>query len=124
MDVIKELASDLTGTSGALIKISGKEYKIPPPTIERIAGAAKHLNEMEINTIKDLLLSYENLDEACKALSWFICGNESLSRELAKALPSEVLIGLKTALNQIDIKDFLKLSALARNVRSLIAATR
>lgn len=124
MDTVKEIASDILGTSGVLVTIAGKEYKIPPPTIERLAGAALHLNEMEVNTIQDLFISYDNLKEACTALSWFIRGDESLSGEIARGLPSEVLTGLKTAIGQIDISDFLKLSALARNVRSLIAATR
>lgn len=105
--------------------IGGKEYKIPPPTIERIAGAGRHLASLKpCSSFMDIIQTMPELEAACKALSWFIQGDENLHKTLQKGTLAEIIGALTAAVSLMGIENFPKLSALARNVQSLIAITR
>lgn len=124
MDGVKLVSSAILGVDCESLLVGGKHYTIFPPTIRTIAGAGAHLTGLkEGKTVLDVLSSLQDLPEACKALSWFICGNDSLAGELEKGTLQEVCAGLQAALSLIGIENFAVLSASVRNVRSLIATT-
>lgn len=125
MDAVKEIAADLLGISGRKVKIGGKGYTIPPPTIERLVGAGHSLSEIgNILNLSDFITAIPHLEEVCHALSWFIAGDESLFEELKKGTPAEVVGAFLDAISMLDIKDFMRLSVSVRNVRMLVADTR
>lgn len=122
---VRMIAETLLGKGEVSVHIGGKNYTIPPPTIERIAGAGYYLADFkECETLMDMVTSMESMDNVCKAVSWFIQGDEELYRTLSKGTIAEVIDALAKALGLIGIENFLKLSALVRNVQSLIAVTR
>lgn len=119
------VAEALLGKGEASVHIAGKNYVIPAPTIERIAGAGYYLADIkECETLMDIITSMESMNNVCKAVSWFIQGDEELYRTLSKGTIAEVIDALAKALGLIGIENFPKLSALVKNVQSLIAVTR
>lgn len=122
---VKLVSEVLLGKGGVSAHIAGKDYTIPPPTIERIAGAGYYLADFkECETLMDMVTSMESMNSVCKALSWFIQGDEELYRTLSKGTIAEVVDALAKAIGLIGVENFLRLSALVRNVQSLIAVTR
>lgn len=124
MDGAKLVSSAVLGIDCETVIVGGEVYVIYPPTIERLAGAGYHLSDLKGNTIAEMLSNLTDLFSACKALSWFIEGNESKAGKLSKGTLKEVCDGLEKAISMIGIENFVRLSASARNVRSLIATTR
>lgn len=75
-------------------------------------------------SLAEVLGMLKNLYDACKALSIFIQGDESISDELSKGTFEEVVNGLQTAYSLISIKDFQTLSILAKSAARMIAKPR
>ena len=126
MSKASRLVTDaILGEDTLTIVIGGKPYFIEPPTILKIAKAAKCLDSIEGGTTMEAVLDMmKNLNNACKALSIFIQGDEGLEDELTKGTPSEIVAGLKAAFSLISITDFQELSTIARSVARMIAVPR
>lgn len=126
MSKASKLVTDaILGEDTVTILVNGKSYYVPSPTIIRLVKAAKYLNAVEGgNTFGEVLDMMRNLEDACKALSVFIQGDESLSEELSQGKPNEIAMGLQSAYSLISIKDFQTLSTLARSVARMIANPR
>lgn len=116
------ISSAIVGYDCKTCVINNKYYVIQPPTIARIAGAGHYLTSIQDgDSVRDLLLSMQQLENAAYALSWFIKGDESLAEDLKNADINEVIDGLEIAFSLISVENFLKLSALMRSVSQLIA---
>lgn len=121
----KIVSDAIVGKHMRVITVGGKAYTITPPTIYKIAGAAGHLpSGNEMKSIGDWLTKPEALRGVAAALSWFIIGNDTLAKDLERGTPGEIAEGLDTALNMIAVEDFMKLSALTKNVANLTAKQR
>lgn len=121
----KLVADAILGEDSVTIMVNGKTYCISPPTIIKLVKAAKYLNSFEDGkTLAEVLGMLKNLYDACKALSIFIQGDESISDELSKGTFEEVVNGLQTAYYLISIKDFQTLSILAKSAARMIAKPR
>ena len=121
----KLVADAILGEDSVTIMVNGKTYCISPPTIIKLVKAAKYLDSFEGGkTLAEVLGMLKNLNDACKALSVFIQGDESISDELSKGTLEEVVNGLQTAYSLISIKDFQTLSILAKSAARMIAKPR
>lgn len=123
MDAVELVSSALLGIDHEAVFIGGKVYHISPPTIRRFVGAVRYLKGGEGESIREVVLSMD-LEGAAKALSWLVEGNESLYEAFMDAPVDEVLDGVIRGLSMIDPGNFMRLSALQRSVRSLIARPR
>lgn len=124
-DASKIVSSAIIGMDFKPIVVNGKSYVIMPPTIHKIAGAGYYLSDMnDGETVKDAILALGNIGSAAHALSWLIQGDDGLYEELSKGTFDEVVDGLCDAYSLISVENFFRLSALARNVRSLAAKQR
>lgn len=118
----KVVSSSILGMDFETIMVNGKSYVIMPPTIHKIAGAGYYLSELgDFESVRELLMSLKDMKCASKALSCLIQGDESLSDDLSKGTMDEVIGGLEMALSLVSAENFYKLSALTKNVSSLIA---
>ena len=121
----KLVADAILGEDSVTIMVNGKTYCISPTTIIKLVKAAKYINSFEEGkTLAEVLGMLKNLYDACKALSIFIQGDESISDELSKGTFEEVVNGLQTAYSLISIKDFQTLSILAKSAARMIAKPR
>lgn len=121
----KLVADAILGEDTVTIIVNRKAYYVSPPTIIKLVKAAKYLDSFEEGkTLAEILGMLKNLDDACKALSVFIQGDESISDELSKGTLEEVVNGLQTAYSLISIKDFQTLSILAKSAARMIAKPR
>lgn len=121
----KLVAGALLGEDSVTIMVNGKTYCISPPTIIKLVKAAKYLDSFEEGkSLVEILGILKDLGNACKALSVFIQGDESISDELSKGTLEEVVNGLQTAYSLISIKDFQTLSILAKSAARMIAKPR
>lgn len=121
----KLVADAILGEDAVTIIVDGKVYYVSPPTIIKLVKAAKYLDSFEEGkSLAEVLGMLKNLDDACKALSVFIQGDESISDELSKGTLEEVVNGLQTAYSLISIKDFQTLSILAKSAARMIAKPR
>lgn len=118
MDGVKIVSQALLNTECKTVLVGGKPYFIKPPTIRRIAGAGLALSG---DDGADILTAMKDSERAATALSWFVCGNDSLAETFKDASLSDVVNALESAMSLIDIRDFQKLSDLSRSVRHLIA---
>lgn len=119
------IADAILGEDTVAIIVNGKVYFVSPPTIIKLVKAAKYLDGFEEGkTFAEVLGMLKNLDDACKALSVFIQGDECLSEELSKGTLEEVVNGLQTAYSLVSIKDFQTLSILAKSAARMIAKPR
>ena len=123
MDGARMIASSILGLDMETVFVGGKVYVIHPPTIRTLAGVTHCMSEVKGDTIKDLIMNLD-CEGSCKALSWFIKGDESLWETFMDCPLSEVLDGVVKGFSLIDPQNFIRLSALQRNVRSLIAKPR
>lgn len=123
MDAVELVSSALLGIDHEAVFIGGKVYHIYPPTIRRFVGAARYLKGGDGDTIKDVILTIDG-EGLAKALSWFITGDESLAETFMDAPVNEVQDGVIKGLSLLDPGNFMRLSALRRSVRSLIAKPR
>ena len=118
----KMVAGAMLGLDFRTIIVNGKAYSVSPPTCERLAAASYYLPEVEdCENIADVIAQMRNVESACNALSWLIGGDENLSGELMKGTLDEILDGLSVAYSLLDVRNFKKLSILARNVARLTA---
>ncbi len=118
----KIVSGSILGHDCEVVMINGKRYDIPPPTIHRIAGAAYYLSDIrDCKTIRDTLLSINDVTKAANALSFFICGDTSLSEELSDGKFDEIITGIEKAYSLISAKNFTRLSVLARSIANLTA---
>ena len=118
------VSSALLGLDVEVVPLGGKIYLAHPPTIRKIAGASRFLGKVaDIKTVGDVIgaLSEEDL---CHALSWLLEGDDSKAGEFLDSDVNEVAQGIIVCLQLIDPANFSLLSALSRNVRSLIAKPR
>ena len=121
----KLVADAILGEDTVTIIVNGRAYYDSPPTIIKLVNAAKYLDSFEEGkTLAEVLGMLKNLNDACKALSVFIQGDESISDELSKGTLEEVVNGLQTAYSLISIKDFQTLSILAKSAARMIAKPR
>lgn len=118
----KLISAAILGLDGETVLVGGRAHYIAPPTIKRIAQAAYYLSDVrEAETLRELLGTVNDMKSVCCALSCFIKGDESLVDELMEGTLTEVHAALETAYELVSVENFYKLSALARNVRSLTA---
>lgn len=121
----KLVADAILGEDSVLIMVNGKSYYISPPTIIKLVKVAKYLDRFEEGKSPgETLGMLKNLGDACKALSVFIQGDESISDELSKGTLEDIVNGLQTAYSLISIKDFQTLSILAKSAARMIAKPR
>ena len=121
----KLVASALLGKDVKIIVVNGRGYVVKPPTIKAIVGAGYYLADMGgAETLHDILCAFKDMEKLCKALSFFICGDESKADELKEGTLDEVVEGIEAAINMLAIENFLKLSVLTKNVGMLIATPR
>ena len=123
MDAFELVSTAALGIDQEAVFINGKVYHIYPPTIRRMIGAVRCLRGGTGETIKDVILSMEP-EGMAQALSWLIAGNDSLSDTFMDAPVNEVAQAIVVGLDMLDPRNFIRLSALQRNVRSLIAKPR
>lgn len=121
----KLVSSAILGLDGETVVVGGKVYFVYPPTIKKLALAAYHLSDLgNGETLRDMIQEMSNAEGAAKALSCLIQGDESLAEDFNNSPYSEVVEALEVALSMLSAQSFCKLSALARNVRSLTAKQR
>lgn len=121
-EVSKIVSGAILGLDTEVITVNSRLYRISPPTIARIAGAAYRLSSVKDgNTLKEVLETVNGAPEAAKALSWFITGDESLTDELMEGTYEEIVRGLETAYSLVSAGNFMRLSALAKSVANLTA---
>lgn len=121
----KLVADAILGEDTVTIIVNGKAYYVSTPTIIKLVKASKYLDSFEEGkTLAEVLGMLKNLNDACKALSVFVQGDESISDELSKGTLEEVVNGLQTAYSLISIKDFQTLSILAKSAARMIAKPR
>ena len=121
----KLVSSAILGIDGEAVLVGGKVYFVYPPTIKKLAKATYHLSDIgRGETLKDMIRDMQNAEGAAKALSCLITGDESLFEELSNSPYEEVIDALEKGMSLISAQPFCKLSALARNVQSLIAKQR
>lgn len=118
----KLVSSALIGLDGETVVVNSKAYFVFPPTIKKIAGAGYYISKFGgEKTIGDILKMMSQSTDACKALSWFIQGDDKLADELSQGTIDEIVNGLEACIRLISTENFLRLSLLARNVRNVIA---
>ena len=116
------VASAIVGLDYRLIVVNDKSYIIQPPTIAKIAGATYWLCEFgEGNTLREIITSLSKSENLTKALSWFIQENDELGEELAKGTMDEIVNGIEAAFSMIEATNFMKLSALQKSAKLLVA---
>lgn len=121
----KIITSAILGLDGETVTINDKAYYIKPPTIKRIAGAGYCFSRYGgEETIGEYLRGISDIKELCRALSWFITGDQSLTDELSEGTLDEIVKGIEVAVSLISVENFIKLSALTRSVSSVIASPR
>lgn len=121
----KAVGEAITGLDFATVVVNGKAYTIFPPTVNRIAGAAKCLSSVhEGDTWRNVILSLGDYGQYAKALSWFIQGDESLAGELGNGTDRELVEALEVSMSMIGIEVFRKAVSLARSVGLLTARPR
>lgn len=121
-DAAKMVAAAIIGNDYKGIVVAGKRHVVPPPTIHRLAGAVYWLTDMdEGETFRDMIKSLSKSDNLARALSCFICGDESMAGELSEGTLDEVLDGLDTAFKLLGTENFLRLLGLRKSARILIA---
>lgn len=121
----KIVSDAIIGNDFRVVIVNSKSYIIHPPTIHKIAGVGSYLSNVKgMETLEDVLLSMKDIPDASHALSWFINGNDDLFDELSKGTFEENIDALSVALSLISVENFMKLSALAKNVALLTANQR
>lgn len=116
------VASAIIGMDYKMVIVNDKSYIIEPPTIARIAGATYWLCDYgEGEKLRDILMSLSKVENLAKALSWLIQGNDELSEELAKGSLTEVVDGIEAGFRMIEATNFMRLSALQKSARLLVA---
>lgn len=118
----KMVASAILGLDFRTVIINDTSYIIEPPTIAKIAGATFWLSDIsDGNNLREIIRNLSKSENLARALSWFIQGNDELAEELSKGRLDEIVDALVAACSMIDAENFIKLSALRKSVRRLVA---
>lgn len=118
----KVVCGAILGMDAKTVIVNNKAYYIAPPTIYKIAGAVYYLSDIdEGQSIREILISLKDIGATAHALSYFIKGDDSLYEELSKGTLEENVDALEVAFSLISAENFIRLSALAKNVASLAA---
>ena len=121
-DGAKMVASAIIGLDYRMIIVNDRSYIMEPPTIAKIAGATYCLCDYgDGKTLREILTSLPKAENLAKALSWFIQANDDLSEELAQGSLSEVVAGIEAGFSMIETSNFMRLSALLKSARLLVA---
>lgn len=116
------IASAIIGLDYKTVIVNDKSYIIEPPTIAKIAGASYWLCDYgEGTTLRDILKCLSKAENLAKALSWLIQENDELSEELAKGSLTEIVDGIEARFSMIEATNFMRLSALQKSARLLVA---
>lgn len=116
------IASAIIGLDYKTVIVNDKSYIIEPPTIAKIAGASYWLCDYgEGTTLRDILKCLSKAENLAKALSWLIQENDELSEELAKGRLTEIVDGIEAGFSMIEATNFMRLSALQKSARLLVA---
>lgn len=118
----KVVSASIIGADFVNVMVNNKVYSIFPPTIHKLAGAGLYLSDFgNEENVRDILIGINNADKLAHALSWLIKGNSSLFSELGQGTFDELVDAVSQAYSLVSIENFIKLSALAKNVAMLIA---
>lgn len=118
----KLVAASVIGADFTNVLVNGKPYVILPPTIHKLAGAGMYLCDFgDEVALRDIIKSINDSDKLAYALSWLIRDDESLYEELSQGTFDELVDAISEAYSLISVENFMKLSALAKNVARLIA---
>ena len=119
------VADAILGADYRTVIVNNKAYTVHSPTIEVLAGVARHFSVLENgDTLKDILTTFKDMKQACSALSWLIQGDDKLTEELAQGSFTEIVDALDEGVSLINVEDFIKLSTLVRSVLRLTAKPR
>ena len=117
------MSSAILGIDVETVFVGGKVYVIHPPTVRTMAGVVSCMRECPGETIRDIIIGMDY--EGCAAtLSWLVNGDASLKDVFLDAPLGEVQSAVITGLGMLDPANFIRLSALQRNVRRLTARPR
>lgn len=118
----KVVSASIIGADFVNVMVNNKVYSIFPPTIHKLAGAGLYLSDFgNEENVRDILIGINNADKLTHALSWLIKGDNSLVNELEQGTFDELVDAVSQAYSLVSIENFIKLSALAKNVAMLIA---
>lgn len=98
-------------------------YTIKPPTIKIICRAIHHFSNIGMtgdNVMEAIKELPEATEDMLKGISCFICGNDSLVKELENGTFEEVKDALEVCFFMMDISAFQCVSSM-RNVSMLAA---
>lgn len=98
-------------------------YTIKPPTIKIICRAIHHFSNIGMtgdNVMEAIKELSEATEDMLKGISCFICGNDSLVKELENGTFEEVKDALEVCFSMMDISAFQCVSSM-RNVSMLAA---
>ena len=98
-------------------------YTIKPPTIKIICRAIDHFSNIGMtgdNVMEAIKELPEATEDMLKGISCFICGNDSLVKELENGTFEEVKDALEVCFSMMDISAFQCVSSM-RNVSMLAA---
>lgn len=120
-----KLISDAIIGDFTVVVVNNKSYKVPSPTIYRLAGAGKYLTDFgEEKTVGDVLRGINDSHKLAHALSWLVSGDDSLAEELLEGRFDELVEALSEAYSLVSVQNFMTLSSLAKNVGRMIAKSK
>lgn len=115
----------IIGLDVRTVIVNNKAYSVTPPTINKIAGAGYYLSNIEEGkTMREVLMTLNNVDTVAHALSWMIQGDDSLFKELSQGTFDEIVEALEETYSLISAENFSKLLVLAKSVANLTAKQR
>ena len=119
----KTVSDALLGLDFKNVEIGGIVYTIKPPTIKVICRAIHHFSNIALrgdNIMEAIKELTEATEDMLKGISCFICGNDSLVKELENGTFEEVKDALEVCFSMMDISAFQCVSSM-RNVSMLAA---
>ena len=119
----KTVSDALLGLDFKNVEIGGIVYTIKPPTIKVICRAIHHFSNIALrgdNIMEAIKELTEATEDMLKGISCFICGNDSLVKELESGTFEEVKDALEVCFSMMDISAFQCVSSM-RNVSMLAA---
>lgn len=102
-----------------VFSIGGRAYNVPAPTIKNVSLATQAMGEVP-EGCKDLTELFNGMEKKalCKALSYLIQGDESLSEELSFGTREELSTALESVYADV-LKSLKRVTALASGVCAL-----